>query len=152
MPSAASRDGSGSNYTITYANGTLTVNPAALDHHGQQREQDLRPDGDLRQHRVHGRPAWCNGDTISGVTETSTGRGGDGGGRDRPHRAQRRDVLGRACSNYTITYANGTLTVNPAALDHHGQQHEQDLRPDGTFAGTAFTTPAWWATATRSAA
>ena len=76
-----------SNYTITYANGTLTVNPAALDHHGEQREQDLRPDGDLRRHRVHGNRAWwANGDTVGGVTETSTGSRGDGGraGRTTP--------------------------------------------------------------------
>ena len=54
VPSAATFSaGLSSNYTITYANGTLTVNPAALDDHGQQREQDLRPDGIVRRHRVH---------------------------------------------------------------------------------------------------
>ncbi len=55
-----------------------------------------------------------NGDTISGVTETSTGgtvrrRSGPIPSFPAPRRA-------RAWSNYTITYVNGTLTVNPAAL------------------------------------
>ena len=94
-----------------------------------------------------------DGDTVGGVTETSTGLGGDGGGRGRyADRAQRRDVLGGPGSNYTITYANGTLTVNPAGADDHGQQREQDLRPDGTFAAAPRSRPAAWSAATRSAA
>ena len=41
------------NYTITYVNGSLTVNAGTSDDHRQQRDQDLRPDGDVRGHRVH---------------------------------------------------------------------------------------------------
>ena len=55
-------------------------------------------------------------------------------------------------SNYTITYANGTLTVNPGGIDDHGEQREQDLRPDGDVRRAPRSRPAAWWTATRSAA
>ena len=49
------------------------------------------------------------------MTETSTGAPVSATVGHLPHRAQRRD--GHAVwSNYTITYVNGTLTVNPAPL------------------------------------
>ena len=42
-------------HDFTLRTGTLTDGqPGGADDHGQQREQDLRPDGDLRRHRVHG--------------------------------------------------------------------------------------------------
>ena len=40
------------------------------------------------------------------------------------------------CRNYTITYVNGIADGQSGGADHHGRQHEQDLRPDVTFAGT----------------
>ena len=113
--------------------------PGGADDHGQQREQDLRPDGDLRRHRVHDqRP----GQRRHGQQRDRDqhGRGGDGGGRDRPDRAQRRDVSAGLSSNYTITYVNGTLTVNPAALTITANSASKTYGQTATFAGTAFTT------------
>ena len=71
VPSAATGTGL-RNYTITYVNGTLTVNPAPLTitANGQQ---DLRHAEGLRRHRVHDTGLVANGDTITSVTETSTG-------------------------------------------------------------------------------
>ena len=43
-------------------------------------------------------------------------------------------------SNYTITYANGTLTVNPAALTITANNASKTYGQTATFAGTAFTT------------
>ena len=152
VPSAATFSaGLSSNYTITYANGTLTVNPARADDHGEQREQDLRPDGDLRRHRVHDqRP----GQRRHGQRRDRDqhGLGGDGGGRDRPHRAQRRDVL-----------------VGPEQQLHdHLRQRHADGQPGGARRSRRTTRarptarrqpspaprsrPAAWSTATRSAA
>ena len=43
-------------------------------------------------------------------------------------------------SNYTITYVNGTLTVNPAALTITANNASKTYGQTATFAGTAFTT------------
>ena len=79
VPSAAVGTGLG-NYTISYVNGTLTVNTAALTDHGQQHQQDLWADGDLRRHRVHDqRPGqWRHGDQRD-LDQHRGGGHGDGG-------------------------------------------------------------------------
>ena len=56
-----------------------------------------------------------------------------------PDRAQRRDLLVGPGSNYTITYANGTLTVNPAALTITANNASKTYGQTATLAGTAFT-------------
>ena len=43
-------------------------------------------------------------------------------------------------SNYTITYVNGTLTVNPAALTITANNASKTYGQTASFAGTAFTT------------
>ena len=72
-----------------------------------------------------------NGDTVSSVTETSTGSGPTAAVGTDPIVPSAATFSAGLSSNYTITYANGTLTVNPARADDHGQRREQDLRPDG---------------------
>ena len=73
------RDGHGlSNYTIGYVNGTLTVNPATLT---ITANNDSKTYGTLKTFSgtAFTETGLVNGDTITGVTETSTGRGvGDG--------------------------------------------------------------------------
>ena len=79
----------------------------------------------------------ANGDTITGVTETSTGAAASATVGTYPHRAQRRD--GTGLSNYTITYVNGTLTVNPAPLTITANNDSKTYGTLKTFSGTAFT-------------
>ena len=153
MPSAATFSaGLSSNYTITYANGTLTVNPAALTITANNASKTYGQTAIVRRHRVH---------------DQRPGQRRHGRQRDRDqHRARRPTAAvgtypivpsaatfsAGLSSNYTITYANGTLTVNPARADDHGQQREQDLRPDGDRSPAPRSRPAAWSTATRSAA
>ena len=117
MPSAATlRHGPERNYTITYVNGTLTVNPAALTITANNASKtygqtaifagtaftDQRPG-----QRRHGRRR----------DRDQHGRGGDGdGGRLDLPIVPSAATFGTGLGNYTITYVNGTLTVNPAAL------------------------------------
>lgn len=49
-------------------------------------------------------------------------------------------ALGSGLSNYTITYANGTLTVNPKALTITAKNQSKTYGQTFTFAGTEFTT------------
>ncbi len=124
MPSAAVGSGLG-NYTITYVNGTLTVNPASLT----ITATDSKTYGTLK---VFSGTAFtetglvtANGDTITGVTETSTGAPVSATVGTYPIVVSA--ATGTGLGNYTITYVNGTLTVNPATLTitANGQQ---DLR------------------------
>ena len=48
--------------------------------------------------------------------------------------------MGTGLGNYTITYANGTLTVNPAALTITANNASKTYGQTVTFAGTEFTT------------
>ncbi len=53
-------------------------------------------------------------------------------------------ATGTGLGNYTITYANGTLTVNPAALTITANNASKTYGQTASFAGTAFTTAAWY--------
>ena len=65
--------GLSSNYVIAYGNGTLTINPAELTITAQTARQDLRPAGIVPGDRAFTTTGLVNGDTVSSVTETSTG-------------------------------------------------------------------------------
>ena len=120
VPSAATGSGL-SNYTISYVNGTLTVNPATLT---ITANNDSKTYGTLKTFSgtafTETGLVTANGDTITGVTETSTGAPVSATVGTDPIVPSA--AAGSGLSNYTITYVNGTLTVNPATLDHHGQQ------------------------------
>ena len=79
-----------------------------------------------------------NGDTITGVTETSTGAPVSAHGR-APIRSCPAPRLGIGLSNYTITYVNGTLTVNPAPLTITANNASKTYGTDGDLRPTAFT-------------
>ena len=108
------------------------------DDHGEQREQDLRPDGDVRRYRVHDeRPGQRRHGHGRDRDEHRAGGDSDGGRLAVRHRAQRGGWSG--LGNYTITYVNGTLTVNPAALTITANNTSKTYGQTATFTGTAFT-------------
>ena len=102
------------NYTIsTYDPGTLTVNAAPLT---ITANNDSKTYGTLKtfSSRAFTETGLVNGDTITGVTETSTGAPASEPIGSYPIILS--TATGTGLSNYTITYINGTLTVNPATL------------------------------------
>ena len=102
-----------SNYTITFVNGALTVNPAGADGDGDQCLEDLRPD-------THPDGLYPGGPGKRGNRRQRH--------RDEPRHAGDRRRSGQSVcdhakqpgrrhfhsSNYTISFVNGALTVNPA--------------------------------------
>ena len=114
VPSAATGTGLG-NYTIGYINGTLTVNPATLT---VTANNDSKTYGTLKTFSstafTETGLVAANGDTITGVTETSTGAPVSAPVGTDPIVPSA--AAGTGLSNYTIDYINGTLTVNPATL------------------------------------
>ena len=99
------------NYTITYTNGTLTVNPAALTITASNAAKTYGAVASLTQYTTSG---LVNADAVSAVTLASTGSAATAAVGTYPITAA--SATGTGLTNYTITYTNGTLTVNPAAL------------------------------------
>ena len=114
MPSAAVGTGL-SNYTISYDNGSLTVNTAALTITANSTSKTYGQTVTFAGTEFSETGLVRNGDTVTSVTLTAPGpRRRASGGLALFHRAQRGG--GTGLSNYTISYVNGTLTVNAAPL------------------------------------
>ena len=140
MPSAATFSaGLSSNYTITYANGTLTVNPAALTITANNASKTYGQTATFAG-TAFTTSGLVNGDTVSSVTETSTGSAATAAVGTDPIVPSAATFSAGLSSNYTITYANGTLTVNPAALTITANNASKTYGQTASFAGTAFTT------------
>ena len=99
------------NYTINYASGTLTVDAAALTITAANASKLY---GAALPALAASYSGFVNGDTASSLTTlpalatTATA--------SSPVGSYSITVSGAASPNYTISYASGTLTVNPAAL------------------------------------
>ena len=103
------------NYIITYVSGTLTVNPAPLI---IVANDESKPFGTVETFSPtafteFGLVTW-NGDTITGVTETSTGAPASAPVGSYPIVASA--ATGNRLNNYNICYVDGTLTVNPSII------------------------------------
>ena len=137
VPSAAVGSGLG-NYTITYDNGTLTVNPATLT-------VTVTADNESK---VYGTTL-----SLPGTDFTATGLGGGASVTSvtlDQHRAAQSAAVGTypivasnaqgtGLSNYTIVYDDGTLTVTPANLTITASNTNKIFGTVLTLSGTAFT-------------
>ncbi len=133
--SASSAQGSGlSNYTITYADGTLTVDPAALTVAANAARKTYGDSASLSDFTATGLK---NGDSVSSVGLTSTGTAVTAGIGSYAIAAS--SALGSGLSNYTITYADGTLTVDPAALTITADAARKTYGDSATLSGYAAT-------------
>ena len=135
VPSAATGTGL-ANYSITYANGTLTVSSLTLTITANNRSKTYGNTITFAgtEFTVAGLLA---GDTVDSVTLTSAGAGATGAAGTWnivPSAA-----TGTGLAKYTITYVNGTLTVNPKALTVTANNRAKTQGETVTFAGTEFT-------------
>ena len=104
-----------SNYSITYVNGTLTVLPAPLTITAQNLSKVYGQTPVLSSFSAS---ALVNGETVGGVTLTSSGQVPTASVAGSPYAVVPSNATGGTFtpSNYSITYVNGTLTVLPAPL------------------------------------
>ncbi len=79
----------------------------------------------------------ANGDTITGVTETSTGA--PVSATVGTYNIVPSAAVGTGLSNYTIGYVNGKMTVNPATLTITANSTSKTYGQAITFAGSEFT-------------
>ena len=80
-----------------------------------------------------------NGDTVTSVTLTSTGAAATATVAGSPYAIVPSAAVGTGLGNYTISYVNGSLTVNTAALTITADSTSKTYGQTVTFAGTEFT-------------
>jgi hypothetical protein len=136
VPSAAAGTGLG-NYTISYVNGSLTVNTAALTVTANNATKTY---GQTVTPMAFTTSGLVNGDTVASVTETSAGTVATAPVAGSPYSIVPSAAVGTGLGNYTISYINGTLTVTPAALTITANNASKTYGQTVTFAGGAFTT------------
>ena len=103
------------NYAISYANGALTVNKAALTVTASDVTKTYGQAVTLSGYTLSGLQ---NGETVGGVTLTSSGAVATAGVAGSPYAIVPSAAAGGTfnSANYVIGYVNGALTVNKAAL------------------------------------
>ena len=129
-PSAATGTGL-TNYTISYIDGSFTVNTASLTITATNRSKtygttytpdttDPSPDFSVS--------GLANSDTVTDVALTSAGYANTATVAGSPYTITPSGALGTGLGNYTISYVDGSFTVNTASLDDYRYQPQQNLR------------------------
>ena len=124
------------NYSFGFANGTLTVNSAALtitaNNTNKVYGQSLGFAGN-----EFAASGLLNSDTVTNVTLASTGTTNTAAAGSYTITAAA--AQGTGLGNYTISYVSGTLTVNTAALTITANSTNKLYGQTLVFAGTEFT-------------
>jgi hypothetical protein len=133
---ASNAVGSGlTNYTISYASGSLTVNPALLTITASDQAKTYGQTAVLGTTGFATTGTLFNGDTVTGVSLASGGAAGSAPVAGSPYAITASNAVGSGLTNYTISYASGSLTVNPALLNA-GLTGTVSKVYDGTTAAT----------------
>jgi FtsP/CotA-like multicopper oxidase with cupredoxin domain len=123
------------NYTITYVNGTLTVNPVALTITANNLSKTYGATLTFLGTEFTA-TGLLNTDTVTSVTLTSAGAAATAIVSPPTYPIVPSAAVGTGLTNYTITYVNGALTVNPAALTITANNLSKTYGTTLTFAGT----------------
>jgi hypothetical protein len=138
-PSAAAGTGV-ANYSITYANGSLTVTPIPLTVTANSTSKSYGATVTFAgtEFAVTSGTLF-NGDTVTSVTLTSAGAAGAATVAGSPYTITPSVAVGPGVSNYTITYSPGLLQVNKELLTITANNQNKTYGQAVTFAGTEFT-------------
>jgi hypothetical protein len=138
VPSAAVGTGL-ANYTISYVNGSLTVSPAVLTIAANTQTKTYGQSVTFTSTEFT-TSGLLNNDAVNSVTLSSSGAAATAAVLGLPYTIVPSAAVGTGLSNYTITYFNGSLTVNPAALTITANTQTKTYGQSLTFGGTEFTT------------
>jgi MBG domain (YGX type) len=129
-----------SNYDITYVDGSLTVTPAALT---IMADDQTKPFGQsfFFQGTEFTAIGLLNGDTVGTVTLSSAGTVPTANVANSPYTITVSNATGGTFNpgNYTITDAEGSLTVTPAALTITADDQTKPFGQSFSFQGSEFT-------------
>ena len=137
---ASNAVGSGlGNYTISYVNGSLTVNTAPLTITANSTTKTYGQTVTFAG-TAFSTSGLLNGDSVASVSLSSTGAAGTAAVNGSPYVIIASSAVGSGLGNYTISYVNGALTVNTAPLTITADSTTKTYGQTVTFPGTAFTT------------
>ena len=137
VPSAATGTGLG-NYSISYVDDSLTLNPATLTITANDRAKTYGQTVTFTGTEFTS-TGLVNADTVSTVTLTSSGAAATAAVAGSPYTIVPSAATGTGLGNYSISYVDGSLTLNPAALTITANDHAKTYGQTVTFAGTEFT-------------
>jgi autotransporter-associated beta strand protein len=131
---------SGLGYELTYIDGRLTITPAALTVTASNAAKTYGQTVAFNGSEFTS-SGLKNGETIGSVSLTSGGAAATAGVSGSPYAITPSAAAGGSfnAGNYAITYANGRLTVNPAALTVTANNGTKTYGNTLTFNGTEFT-------------
>jgi hypothetical protein len=127
-----------SNYTISYVNSNLTVNPAALTITANSFGKTYGTTYSFLGTEFTD-AGLVNGNTVTGITLSSPGAAGTATVAGGPYAITGSTATGTGLSNYTVSYVNGALTVNPAALTITANSFGKTYGTTYSFLGSEFT-------------
>ncbi|MBI2234504.1 MAG: filamentous hemagglutinin N-terminal domain-containing protein [Micavibrio aeruginosavorus] len=126
-----------SNYAVTFVNGSFTITPAPLT---ITANSGVKTYGDT--YNFTGTEFTTSGlkfsDDVSSLTLSSLGAAATAGG-SAVYSITGSNAVGTGLGNYNITYAPGTLTVNPAILTITANSFGKTYGDTYTFLGSEFT-------------
>ena len=126
------------NYTISYVSGSLTVEAAPLTITAESTTKTYGQTVTLTGTEFT-ESGLVNGDTITGVTLTSTGAAATAQVAGTPYTIVLGGAVGTGLGNYTISYVSGSLTVKAAALTITAESTSKTYGQTVTFSETGFT-------------
>jgi hypothetical protein len=136
---ASSAVGSGlSNYAISYVNGALTVNAKALTVTANSTSKTYGQTVTFAGTEFS-TSGLVNGDTVSSVTLVSSGANAAASVAGSPYAIVASAAVGSGLGNYSISYVNGSLTVNAATLTITAKDASKTFGQSLTFSGSEFT-------------
>jgi len=124
------------NYNLTFVGNTVTISPKALTITANSRSKTYGVAGIFAGTELSV-VGLVNGDTVTSVTLTSTGAAV--GAAVGTYPIVPSAAVGTGLGNYTITYANGSLTVSQKALSITANSRSKTYGATVTFAGTEFS-------------
>ena len=137
---ATAASGSGlDNYTITYDNGSFSVDPALLSITADNQSKTYGEIFAFAGTEFTASTLY-NGDTVSAVTLTSAGTRATSTVTASPYSVIPSNASGSGLGNYAITYIPGSFTVNPAALSITADDETKVYGKTLVFVGSEFTT------------
>jgi hypothetical protein len=131
------------NYSITYDDGTLTINPATLTITANNRTKNYGQTVTFAGTEFA--PSGLqNGETVGSVTLASSGAVATASVSGSPYNIVPSAATGGTFipGNYSIAYDDGTLTVNAATLTITANNRTKNYGQTVTFVGTEFTSSA----------
>ena len=136
VPSAAAGTGL-ANYTISYANGTLSMSSKVLTITANNTNKVYGQTVTLAGTEFVS-SGLVNSDTVASVSLTSAGAGAVATVAGSPYPIVPSAATGTGLANYTISYANGTLSMSSKALTITANNTNKVYGQAVTLAGTEF--------------